>query len=134
LFSYINPSHELRMREIIQEEYPGASVSLSHEVYPRWREYDRTSSTLADAFLKPRISSYLENLSSGLARGGMDGHFLLMKSNGGMEDHRAAVKRPIDLIMSGPVGGVLSAIYFGQITARPNLIAMDMGGTSFDVS
>lgn len=134
LFSYINPSHELRMREIIWEEYPQAYVSLSHEVYPRWREYDRTSSTLADAFLKPRISSYMENLSAGLLGAGMDGHFLVMKSNGGMEDHRAAEKRPIDLIMSGPVGGVLSAIYFGQLTQHPNLIAMDMGGTSFDVS
>ncbi len=134
LFSYLNPAHELRLREIILEEFPEAYVSLSHEVYPRWREYDRTSSTLADAFLKPRIDSYLHNLSDGLSGGGMRGHFLVMKSNGGMEDHRAAVKRPIDLIMSGPVGGVLSAIYFGQVTGRSNLLAMDMGGTSFDVS
>ena len=134
LFSYLNPAHEVRMRDIILEEFPDAHISLSHEVYPRWREYDRTSSTLADAFLKPRVASYMQNLAAGLSTGGMRGHFLVMKSNGGMEDHRATIKRPIDLIMSGPVGGVLSTIYFGHLTGRSNLLAMDMGGTSFDVS
>ena len=67
LFSYVNPEHELRMREIIAEVHPDANVSLSHEVYPRWREYDRTSTTLADAFLKTLVGDYLENLAAGLA-------------------------------------------------------------------
>jgi N-methylhydantoinase A len=134
LFSYVNPQHELRMREIIAEVHPEANVSLSHEVYPRWREYDRTSSTLADAFLKTLVHDYLENLAAGLTEQGMTSEFLIMKSNGGVEDYRAASAKPIDLLVSGPVGGVLSAIFFGQLTGRSNLISMDMGGTSFDVS
>jgi N-methylhydantoinase A len=134
LFSYVNPEHELQMREIIAELHPDANVSLSHEVYPRWREYDRTSSTLADAFLKTLVHEYLENLADGLIEQGMSSEFLIMKSNGGVEDYRAASAKPIDLLVSGPVGGVLSAIFFGQLTGRKDLISMDMGGTSFDVS
>jgi N-methylhydantoinase A len=134
LFSYVNPAHELRMREIIHEVYPEATVSLSHEVYPRWREYDRTSTVLADAFLKSLVDDYLENLSRGLDELGVSKNFLIMKSNGGVEDYRAAAAKPVDLLVSGPVGGVLSAMFFGRLTGRPNLISMDMGGTSFDVS
>jgi N-methylhydantoinase A len=134
LFSYVNPSHELRVRELIAEVYPEATVSLSHEVYPRWREYDRTSTTLADAFLKSLISDYVANLSRGLEDAGADLNFLIMKSNGGVQEAAAAARKPVDLLLSGPVGGVLSATFLGQLTGRPNLICMDMGGTSFDVS
>jgi len=134
LFSYMNPAHEVRMRELVAEEYPEATVSLSHEVYARWREYDRTSTTLADAFLKSLVGEYLENLADGLRAKGIDERFLIMKSNGGVEDRSAAAAKPIDLLVSGPVGGVLSAIFFGRLTGRSNLISMDMGGTSFDVS
>ena len=134
LFSYVNPANELRMREIIAEEHPGARVSLSHEVYPRWREYDRMSTTLADAFLKTLVGEYIEDVAGGLAPIGVEANFLMMKSNGGLVDHRAASAKPVDLLVSGPVGGVLSALYFGRLVGRENLISMDMGGTSFDVS
>jgi N-methylhydantoinase A len=134
LFSYVNPAHELLVRDIVAEEYPEASVSLSHEVYPRWREYDRMSTTLADAFLKSLLGEYLDNLGEGLARLAVPQPFLIMKSNGGIEDYRAASSRPVDVLVSGPVGGVLSTIYLGGLTGRRNLISMDMGGTSFDVS
>ena len=134
LFSYVNPANELRMREIIAEEHPEASVSVSHEVFPRWREYDRMSTTLADAYLKTLVDAYIANVAGGLAPIGFDGNFLVMKSNGGLVDHRAAAAKPVDLMVSGPVGGVLSALYFGRLTGRENLISMDMGGTSFDVS
>ena len=134
LFSYVNPANELRMREIIAEEHPGARVSLSHEVYPRWREYDRMSTTLADAFLKTLVGEYIEDVAAGLEPIGVDANFLMMKSNGGLVDHRAASAKPVDLLVSGPVGGVLSALYFGRLVGRENLISMDMGGTSFDVS
>lgn len=126
LFSYVNPANELRMREIIAEEHPGARVSLSHEVYPRWREYDRMSTTLADAFLKTLVGEYIEDVASGLAPIGVDANFLMMKSNGGLVDHRAASAKPVDLLVSGPVGGVLSALYFGRLAGRENLISMDM--------
>ena len=134
LFSYVNPANELRMREIIAEEHPGARVSLSHEVYPRWREYDRMSTTLADAFLKTLVGEYITDVAGGLAPIGVEANFLMMKSNGGLVDHRAASAKPVDLLVSGPVGGVLSALYFGRLVGRQNLISMDMGGTSFDVS
>ncbi len=134
LFAYVNPANELRMREIIAEEHPKARVSLSHEVYPRWREYDRMSTTLADAFLKTLVAEYIEDVAAGLAPIGVDANFLMMKSNGGLVDHRAAAAKPVDLLVSGPVGGVLSALYFGRLVGREHLISMDMGGTSFDVS
>jgi N-methylhydantoinase A len=134
LFSYINPANERRMAEILAEVHPEATVSLSHVVYPRWREYDRTSTVLADAFLKSLVGEYLENLAAGLAAVGQTRDFLVMKSNGGVEDYRAATGKPVDLLVSGPVGGVLSSIFFGRLTGRENLISMDMGGTSFDVS
>jgi N-methylhydantoinase A len=134
LFSYVDPTNELRMRDLIREVYPEATVSLSHEVYPRWREYDRVSTTLADAFLKSLVAEYLSSLAEGLAEQGSIEHFLVMKSNGGVESYRAAAAKPVDLLVSGPVGGVLSAMFFGRLTERPNLITMDMGGTSFDVS
>jgi N-methylhydantoinase A len=134
LFSYLNPAHELRMRELISEEHPGAQVSLSHEVFPRWREYDRMSTTLADAFLKTLVREYVADVAGGLERIGVTGNFLMMKSNGGLVDHQAASAKPVDLLVSGPVGGVLSALYFGKLVGRENLISMDMGGTSFDVS
>ena len=134
LFSYLNPAHEVRARELIREEHPEARVSLSHEVFPRWREYDRMSTTLADAFLKTLVQTYVADVAQGLAPIGVDANFLIMKSNGGLVDHRAAAEKPVDLMVSGPVGGVLSALFFGRLVGRRNLISMDMGGTSFDVS
>lgn len=134
LFSYINPQHEIRMRELITEVYPEATVSLSSEVYPRWREYDRTSTVLADAYLKALITDYCNNLVNGLQASKASMNFLIMKSNGGVQEAAAAAAKPIDLLVSGPAGGVLSATFFGKLTGRPNLICTDMGGTSFDVS
>jgi N-methylhydantoinase A len=134
LFAFLNPDHERCMRRIVEEVHPGAQVSLSHEVYPRWREYDRMSTTIADAYLKPLIAAYLANLSQGLRREEVPARLLIMKSNGGVEDHRAAAGKPVELIMSGPVGGVLSAVRCGLATGRRDLVAVDMGGTSFDVS
>jgi N-methylhydantoinase A len=134
LYSYLHPQHELRVRELAEELYPEAHVSLSHEVYPRWREYERASTTIIDAFLKPLIDSYVNNLQRGLVANKIEAPFLIMKSNGGITDYASTAKRPVDVIVSGPVGGVLAAVYLGALTGRQNLIATDMGGTSFDVS
>jgi N-methylhydantoinase A len=134
LFSYLHPRHELRMRELIEEHYPEAYVSLSHEVYPRWREYERASTTILDAFLKPSVHTYVHNLHEGLISNEIDAHLLMMKSNGGLTDFASVARKPVDILISGPVGGVLGAVHVGQMTGRKNLIATDMGGTSFDVS
>ena len=92
------------------------------------------STVLADAFLKSLIEEYIENLAAGLGAADTAMSFLVMKSNGGVQDYTAASTKPIDLLVSGPVGGVLSGAFFGKLTGRENLISMDMGGTSFDVS
>jgi N-methylhydantoinase A len=95
------------------------------------------SSTVADAFLKPIVHSAVDSFTEALDEsnmGGLQDRFLMMKSNGGVMHYTASVKRPIDLTVSGPVGGVLSSVYFGNLINRQNLITMDMGGTSFDVS
>lgn len=134
LFSYLHSEHEVRMRELITELYPEASISLSHEVYPRWREYDRACTTILDAFLKPLVHGYVCNLHDGLISNNIRTNFLMMKSNGGITDYLSVAKKPVDLMISGPVGGVLAAVYLGRLIGRNNLVATDMGGTSFDVS
>jgi N-methylhydantoinase A len=133
LFSFKNGGHELAMREILQEVGPEIDVSLSHEVYPRWREYERASTTIIDAYLKPLVRGYIGNISEGLQETG-PANLLLSKSNGGVTEAAAIARKPVDLILSGPVGGVLAAVQLGRITGRSNLISTDMGGTSFDVS
>ena len=134
LFSYLHPRHELRMRELIEELYPEAYVSLSHEVYPRWREYERASTTILDAFLKPSVHTYVHNLHEGLLSNQINTHLLMMKSNGGLTDYGSVARKPIDILISGPVGGVLGAVHVGHMTGRKNLIATDMGGTPASTS
>ena len=103
-------------------------------MFPRWREYERASTTILDAFLKPLVRRYVRNVHDGLQANGIHTNFLMMKSNGGMTDSGSVANKPIDLMVSGPVGGVLAAVYLGQLTGRRNIISTDMGGTSFDVS
>jgi len=134
MFSYVNPAHELLMRKLIKRNYPQAQVSLSHEVDPQWREYARASSTIADAYLRPLVARYAEDLGHGLVKEHVPAKLLLMKSNGGMMDYKVAGNNPVAIINSGPVGGVLGGVYFCNVLGLKNAITMDMGGTSFDVS
>jgi N-methylhydantoinase A len=134
LFSFKNGAHECAMRDVLQEICPEVEVSLSHEVYPRWREYERASTTIIDAYLKPLVRTYIGNITEGLQRTGSTATLLLSKSNGGVTEAAAISRKPVDLILSGPVGGVIAAVQLGRITGRGNLISTDMGGTSFDVS
>ena len=134
LFSFKSGAHECAMRDVLREICPEVEVSLSHEVYPRWREYERASTTIIDAYLKPLVRTYIDNISEGLQRTGSAATLLLSKSNGGVTEAAAISRKPVDLILSGPVGGVIAAVQLGRITGRANLISTDMGGTSFDVS
>ncbi|MBG56012.1 MAG: hydantoin utilization protein [Deltaproteobacteria bacterium] len=134
LFSYLHPNHEIRIREIFKNVLPDVKISLSHEVFPRWREYERASTTIIDAFLKPSVSLYVKNLQNGLKKNEFNSNLLMMKSNGGVTDFNSVTERPSDIILSGPVGGVIASQYIGKVTNRKNLISADMGGTSFDVS
>ena len=134
LFSYLFAGHEIRIREIFKNLLPNVKISLSHEVFNRWREYERASTTIIDAFLKPSVSAYVKNLQKGLKKNNFNSNLLMMKSNGGVTDFNSVTERPSDRILSGPVGGVIASQYIGKVTKRKNLISADMGGTSFDVS
>lgn len=134
LHSYRNPAHELRMREILHEEAPGVEVTLSHELSREYREYERTSTAVLDAYIKPIMRSYLRALEDELDRRGFNGRFLMSRSGGGAMTASAAREQPVNLILSGPAGGVVGAAAFSKLIGRPNLITIDMGGTSLDAS
>ncbi len=133
LFSYVNPEHERQVREIVERELPGLPISVSHEVAPIWREYERTSTTIADAYLKPLLERYVSDLSSTLDEAGLTGPWTIMKSNGGAMLAAVAATHPIQTAQSGPAGGMLVAAALGTQAGLPNLLTLDMGGTSADV-
>jgi N-methylhydantoinase A len=135
LFAFKNPEHELAAAAYLAERLPGMSIALSHRVSPEWREYARTSTTVMDAYAAPVVRRYLETLvdqmQDRLARGA---HIHVMKSNGGAMTAAAAAEIPLQTLLSGPVGGTIGGQTLSETTGRPNLICVDMGGTSFDAS
>ncbi len=133
LFSYVDPSHELRAEEIILDENPDAHVSLSHRVYSKWREYERSSTTLADSYLKPDMQRYVDEFVERMEDRDID-NTAVMKSNGGIMLPDAAKDNPVHTITSGPAGGVISALQFGSRFDFDDLVSLDMGGTSCDIS
>ncbi|UTX53007.1 hydantoinase/oxoprolinase family protein [Leucobacter aridicollis] len=134
LHAYANPEHELQMRTILEEEAPGVEVTLSNELSREYREYERTSTAVLDAYIKPIMRSYLRALEDELAERGFEGRFLMSRSGGGAMTASAAREQPVNLILSGPAGGVVGAGGFSRLIDRPNLITIDMGGTSLDAS
>lgn len=134
LHSYANPAHESRMREILQEVAPGVHVTLSHELAREYREYERTSTAVLDAYIKPIVRGYLEALEGNLEGSGFEGRFLMSRSGGGAMTAAAAKEQPVNLILSGPAGGVIGAAAISKLFGTPNLITIDMGGTSLDAS
>jgi N-methylhydantoinase A/oxoprolinase/acetone carboxylase beta subunit len=134
LHSYRNPAHEHRLKALIGAARPALPVSLSSEVSPEIREYERSSTTVLNALLVPVVKAYLGRLEARLGEGGFQPLVFLVQSNGGVCSLRAAAEQPARLLLSGPSGGALAAGRIAQLLARPNLVAVDMGGTSFDVS
>jgi len=135
LFSYKNPAHELRAREILVAELgDGFPVSVSHEAAKEWREYERTSSAVIEAYTGPVVRSYLEDLEKRLADRGLTVPLHVMQSSGGILTAESARRRPLQTLLSGPVGGAIACAELSRQTDRPHLIGVDMGGTSFDVS
>ncbi len=133
LFAYVNPAHEQRVKAIVERELPGVPVSVSHEVAPIWREYERASTTIADAYLKPLMKRYVGSLTDTLGAAGLTAPWTIMKSNGGVMLAAATADNPIQTAMSGPAGGMLAAAAFGAQAGEPDLLTLDMGGTSADV-
>jgi len=133
LFSFVNPVHERRVREIIESEYPGVRISVSHEVMPTAPEFERTSTTLVDAYVGPRVERYLRNLSSALRAGGYDRELLIMQSSGGIMTADFVARRAIAALGSGPTGGVMGACAVAARAGTRDFVAIDMGGTSYEV-
>lgn len=134
LHSYINSSHEERCRDILQEEMPDAFISISCDITKEWREYERTSTAVLNAYVQPVTTSYLDNLEKTLRVMGVGSSLHAMKSNGGTSTFALARQQPIHLVESGPVGGVIGAKVVGDIIGVPNLITIDVGGTTAKTS
>ena len=134
LHSYVNPSHEHRLRALLREARPDLPVSLSCEISPEIREYERSSTTVLNALLVPVVKTYLNRLQRRLGEDDFQPLVFLVQSNGGVCSLATAAEQPARLLLSGPSGGALAAGRLAQLLSRPNLVAIDMGGTSFDVS
>ncbi|GFN30071.1 hydantoinase/oxoprolinase family protein [Paenibacillus xylaniclasticus] len=133
LFSFLNPVHEIRTREIIKEMAPNLHISLSHEILPRVREFERLSTTVVDAYVTPKLSRYLMNLKTRLESKNFNGDIFIMSANGGMLPIEQAAKSGVNLVLSGPAGGVVAGAQIGLNSGNGNVITVDMGGTSYDV-
>jgi N-methylhydantoinase A len=135
LFSFLHPEHEARVREIIAQEMPGCSVSLSSEVLPQIREYFRLSTTVINAYLQPILARYIGELDARL-NGALvtTRQKYIMQSNGGTATFAAAARKAVTTVLSGPAGGVTAGVAACRMTGFPNVITFDMGGTSCDVA
>ncbi|MEQ8816946.1 MAG: hydantoinase/oxoprolinase family protein [Thalassobaculum sp.] len=132
--SYANPANERVAAEAVRAVWPNAHVTVSHEILPEIREFERASTTALNAYLQPVVGDYLEKLGADLAAGGFGGEFLIVQSNGGVMSVAEARRRPVRTALSGPAAGVIAAAYIADSAGFPNIITCDMGGTSFDVS
>jgi len=134
LHSWANPGHEAAVGEIIGEAAPGAFCSLSHEILREYREYERMSTTVLNAYVGPKVSAYIEDLEALLDTEGFGGQFLIMQSNGGSMSPGTAKRIPVATMESGPVGGIIAAAEISRPLGHANVIAFDMGGTTAKVS
>ena len=134
LFSFVNPAHERRLAELVRERMPRVPLSLSHEVMPKAPEFERTSTTVVNAYVGPRLAGYLDKLGERLRDAGYPRQLLVMQSSGGVMTREYLRAAPVRSLASGPAGGVIGAARFGVSKGAPDLLCVDMGGTSYDVS
>ncbi|MEM1230323.1 MAG: hydantoinase/oxoprolinase family protein [Pseudomonadota bacterium] len=132
--SFTNPVHEQRLAELAEQVLPGIPVSTSNEVIPEMQEYERTITTVANSYVRPEVSKYIDNLEAELERRMDSPRLSILRSDGGLSTASAAATFPVNLLMSGPAGGVAGARWIGQQAGIENLLTFDMGGTSTDVS
>jgi N-methylhydantoinase A len=134
LFSYIDPTHERRIRDVLAEELGDVPISISYDVLPKWKEYERASTTIADAYLKPIVESGFRRMKTSLDSVGVGDKVRVIKSNGGESTIAAAVAAPVQMTLSGPTGAVVATRALSRLTGIQNFVTFDMGGTSTDVS
>ncbi len=133
LFSYLNPVHETRAAEIVREEWPECFVCTSSGVSPQFREFERFTTALLNAFVGPRLKDYIERLDYGLGAAGLNADLHVMCSNGGIATAATVAKTPVLTLLSGPAAGVLGGAWSGALSERRQLITFDVGGTSADI-
>lgn len=133
LHSYLNPAHEQRVGQIVREEYPECYLSLSSDVVPLYREFERFSTTALNAFIGPAVARYVANLATSVKALGYQHDILLMQSSGGMTPIDAVANHPVNLLMSGPVAGLVGGIWTGKASDAQNVVTLDIGGTSADI-
>jgi N-methylhydantoinase A len=134
LHAYINPLHEQITADVIKSEFPALHFTLSSEVMPEIREYERTSATVMNAYVQPLTTHYLKSLKDKLNLLGFEGQLHIMDSAGRLTSVEGAANFPIQLLESGPAGGTMAGVYFGRMTGRNDLLAFDMGGTTAKAS
>jgi N-methylhydantoinase A len=133
MHAYANPAHEHRVAEIVAQEYPGCTLSLSCDVLPEYREYERAVTTLVDAFIKPHMSRYLAHIRDELGAELSAKPFLVMQSSGGVASPDQVMRKPITTALSGPAAGALGSAVIAEIAGFPDLVTLDAGGTSTDL-
>ncbi|CCG04269.1 hydantoinase/oxoprolinase family protein [Blastococcus saxobsidens] len=131
--SFADPAHERRIGEIAAEVLPGIPISLSSDVLPELREYERTLTTVANGYVQPQVKRYVQSLAGNLADGGVAGELAILRSDGGLSSAANAIDSPVTLLLSGPAGGVTGAVWIAEQAGYRDLITFDMGGTSTDV-
>ena len=134
LHSYINPDHERAAGDIVRRLLPNAYVSLSHEILREYREFERISTTVVNAYLGPIVGGYVQTLAANLRDIGFTGNLTIMQSNGGVMTPEVATKKPVTMMESGPVGGIMASAIVGAALGMPNVISFDMGGTTAKAS
>jgi N-methylhydantoinase A len=134
LHSYVNPAHERTAGEIIRAALPDAYISLSHDILREYREFERTTTTVVNAYIGPKVGGYVRTLKSNLGAIGFCGDLSIMRSNGGVMTPEVAQERPVAMMESGPVGGIIAAARIGEKLGYNNVISLDMGGTTAKAS
>jgi len=132
--SFANAAHEQRVRAIAAEELPNIPVSISSDVVPEMQEYERTVTTVANSYVRPKVSKYIANLKQKIEQTAKDVKLHILRSDGGLAGAEAAEEYPVNLLMSGPAGGVTGALWVAVQAGFPNLLTVDVGGTSTDVA
>jgi 5-oxoprolinase (ATP-hydrolysing) len=133
LFSFLNPAHERRAKEIVLEEFPEAFLSVRHEVLPQYREYEGFSTVCLNAYVGPKVSRYVQGLAGAMHERGFAGELHLMTSAGGVMTADSAAEKPVSTLFSGPVAGLIGGIWVGRTAGTPSVISLDVGGTSADI-
>jgi N-methylhydantoinase A len=134
LHSYANPEHERAAGETVRRLLPGAYLSLSHRILREYREFERTSTTVVNAYIGPKVGGYVHSLKASLAEIGVRGELTIMQSNGGVMTPEVATERPVAMMESGPVGGIIASAQVGRRLQHPDAISFDMGGTTAKAS